>query len=57
MLFFRLPEANFGCPNGRFPKSRQDATSRCFNMAALYLSAGIASTLPAGSQNPKYSID
>ena len=29
------PKSNFGCPNGRFPKSRQDATSRCFNMAAL----------------------
>jgi hypothetical protein len=37
----RVPEVNFGCPNGRFPKSRQDATSRCLNMAALIVSAWI----------------
>ena len=39
MLFCACPKVSFGCPNGRFPKSRQDATSRCFNMAALTLSA------------------
>jgi hypothetical protein len=31
---FACPKTNFGCPNGRFPKSRQDATSRCLDMAA-----------------------
>jgi hypothetical protein len=41
MVFFRLPEGALRVPERALPQeSRQDATSRCFNMAALSVSIG-----------------